>query len=157
MSDLDILVAIEVIKRLKARYFRFVDTKQWRSFGELFTDDARFHGALGTFVGREQIIAHCRLSVADAVTVHHGYQPEIEITDAVSARGIWAMDDYNEWPAEQTRIGIRGYGHYHETYARQDGTWRISSSRLTRIRVDPIPGGRLPDFLAGRRPAHGAG
>jgi hypothetical protein len=148
LSDLEILVETEVIKRLKARYFRYVDTKQWALFGELFTDDAQFHGALGRFVGRQQIVAHCSRSVADAVTVHHGHQPEIDILDATTARGVWAMDDYNEWPARETRIGIRGYGHYYETYAKQGSTWRISSCRLVRIRVDPIPGGRRPDFLA---------
>lgn len=30
---------IEQIKQLKAKYFRFVDTKQWDAWGELFTED----------------------------------------------------------------------------------------------------------------------
>ena len=34
---------IEAIRQLKARYFRFVDTKQWDRWGDLFTEDAVFH------------------------------------------------------------------------------------------------------------------
>lgn len=31
---------------------------------------------------------------------------------------------------------MRGYGHYHETYRRIDGEWRIATLRLTRLAVD---------------------
>jgi 3-phenylpropionate/cinnamic acid dioxygenase small subunit len=36
--DLGTLEALEQIKQLKARYFRFVDTKRWQEWGELFTE-----------------------------------------------------------------------------------------------------------------------
>lgn len=29
-----------------------------------------------------------------------------------------------------------GYGHYTETYSKRDGTWRIASSKLTRLILD---------------------
>ena len=31
---------------------------------------------------------------------------------------------------------LEGYGHYHETYAKVDGEWRIASSTLTRLHMD---------------------
>ena len=31
---------------------------------------------------------------------------------------------------------LQGWGHYHETYERSDGQWRIKTLRLTRLRVD---------------------
>lgn len=31
--------------------------------------------------------------------------------------------------------GFKGYGHYHETYLRIEGQWRIQTSKLTRLRV----------------------
>ena len=37
--DLSTLEAIEQIKQVKARYFRFVDHKRWEEWGELFTED----------------------------------------------------------------------------------------------------------------------
>jgi hypothetical protein len=33
-------------------------------------------------------------------------------------------------------VSLRGYGHYHETYEKIDGQWRITSSKLTRLRED---------------------
>jgi hypothetical protein len=72
-------------------------------------------------------------------TVHHGHMPEIEITGSDTARGMWAMFDYVEWPEQDgRRIGLKGYGHYVEEYVREDGDWRIARSRLERLRVDPL-------------------
>jgi hypothetical protein len=34
-------------------------------------------------------------------------------------------------------VSLRGYRHYREEYVREDGEWRIASSRLERLRVDP--------------------
>jgi hypothetical protein len=31
---------------------------------------------------------------------------------------------------------MHGYGHYHETYEKVDGRWRIKTITLTRLRVD---------------------
>jgi len=31
---------------------------------------------------------------------------------------------------------LSGFGHYHETYQKADGTWRIKTLKLTRIRMD---------------------
>ena len=38
-NSLKPLLDIEQIKQLRARYFRWVDTKQWRLISELFTGD----------------------------------------------------------------------------------------------------------------------
>jgi hypothetical protein len=34
---------------------------------------------------------------------------------------------------------LHGYGHYHETYEKVDGTWRIKTLTLTRLRQDVTP------------------
>ena len=39
------------------------------------------------------------------------------------------------------RTGLQGYGHYLEEYIREDGQWRISRTRLERLRVDPLGAG----------------
>jgi hypothetical protein len=33
-------------------------------------------------------------------------------------------------------LNLNAYGHYHETYEKTDGQWRIKSSKLTRLRQD---------------------
>jgi hypothetical protein len=137
----DELVDIGEIKRLKARYFRLMDAKQWDAWGELFTSDCRLSSEPGRglpcieWVGRDQIVACNRAALEGCRTVHHGHMPEIEITGPTSARGIWAMYDFLTWDGAGERAYV-GYGHYEETYEKQDGSWRIKSLWLTRLRVD---------------------
>ncbi len=130
------LAELEAIKRLKARYFRLLDTQQWRELGDVFTQDVLFHGSTGDLRGRDAVIAALS-KFRGGRSVHHGHMPEIDFIDDVTATGIWAMDDYVEYP---TRNGVhssfRGYGHYHETYTKNSGEWQISEWRLTRLRVD---------------------
>jgi len=129
---------IEAIKQLKARYFRLMDTKQWDQFGELFTDDATLAASPDpkeTFHGRADIVRRVSAALREATTVHHGHMPEIELTGADTARGIWAMYDFVDLP----QLVLHGWGHYHEEYAKQGGAWRIQSSRLTRLRLDITP------------------
>ena len=133
---------IEMIKQLKARYFRLMDTKDWERWGEVFTRDAtlEFDLAVSTagrdgkpfrrVVGREAIVAMVSQSVPKQ-TVHHGHMPEIELISETEAHGIWAMEDIVDYGTSL----IHGYGHYHETYSKADGQWRIASVKLTRIRL----------------------
>ncbi len=67
----------------------------------------------------------------DATTVHHGHMPEIEIVDADNATGVWAMEDLVQLPG----IALQGWGHYHERYRREAGSWKIASIRLSRLRL----------------------
>jgi len=143
MTDLDayqIVLEIESIKQLKARYFRYVDTKQWDSLKGLFTDDASWDvdGGSGHYEWNspDEFIAHVSKTLGVGVTVHHGHMPEIELLDATNARGTWAMFDYVELPGKPSR---QGYGHYHETYRKEPAGWRFASLKLTRLRVDVLP------------------
>lgn len=135
---------IEAIKQLKARYFRFLDTKEWEAFAELFTDDCEHllpNDDPRPPVPNAQYLADIRRTLADAVTVHHGHMPEITITGPGEATGIWAMSDDVEIPRDgEAPLHLRGAGHYLETYRKgDDGRWRISSKRNVRLRVDHVP------------------
>ena len=141
MSTSDERDAIEAIKRLKARYFRFMDTKRWDDWAQVFTADAVMDVPEADMVshGRTEIVANVSEVLKGARTVHHGHMPEIEIIDAEHARGIWAMADYVEWPERDgRRIGLQGYGHYLDAYAIEGGEWRIARTRLERLRIDPL-------------------
>ena len=129
---------IEAIRQLKARYFRFLDTKDWDGWGTVFATDAVLEVPEADVVenGRDAIVTAVSGALEGATTVHHGHMPEIELTGPDTATGIWAMEDYVEWT--EAGAGLRGYGHYHEDYVREDGEWRIAKSRLVRLRVDPL-------------------
>ena len=127
---------VEAIKQLKARYFRTMDTKDWAGMRAVFADDVVMDTTAsggGVVSGADAFIAFLQQILKDVVTVHHGHMPEIEITSPTTAKGIWAMEDLLRWPDGRE---LRGYGHYHETYARIDGAWRIQTSKLTRLRMD---------------------
>jgi uncharacterized protein (TIGR02246 family) len=134
---------IEAIRQLKARYFRTMDTKDWAAMRQVFTDDVVMDTTAsgGTVVtGADEIMAFLLGVIGDVVTVHHGHTPEIEPTSATTATGIWAMEDMLRWPDGRE---MHGYGHYHETYEKAGGAWRIKTLTLTRLRTDITePAGR---------------
>jgi uncharacterized protein (TIGR02246 family) len=135
------LLDIEEIKQLKARYFRYLDTKRWDAWGTVFTPDAVMEVPEADMVnhGRDEVVRAVSTALEGTRTVHHGHMPEIVITGPDTARGTWAMSDFVEWQsAGDQRAGLRGYGHYLEEYVRQDGEWRIARLRLERLRVDPV-------------------
>ena len=141
MDDGERLSAIEDIRRLKARYFRCMDTKDWDGFRDVFAPDAEMDmrseaGEAGLVRGAQAIADFVRGAVDAVETVHHGHMPEIDVTSPTTATGIWAMEDTLRWPAGGPFSTMHGWGHYHETYAKAAGGWRIQTLRLSRLRVD---------------------
>ncbi|KUL70039.1 MULTISPECIES: nuclear transport factor 2 family protein [unclassified Streptomyces] len=146
MSDLDEirrrlsdLEAIESIKQLKARYFRFVDEKKHDDLVALFTPDAKLVTDGIVWKSPQEFAYTIRDLTGLAPSVHHGHMPEIEMTGPDTASGIWAMEDLLTFPAgKDAPEGHNGYGQYRETYRKVDGRWLIDSVELTRFRMDPL-------------------
>lgn len=151
----DRLADIFAIQQLKSRYFRYLDTKEWARWRELFTDDMVFfiedsvlpRTTEPTTRSGDDFVEYVSRTLLNAVTVHHGHMPDIDFTGDRSARGVWAMFD---WVDDSERgTAMQGYGHYHESYEKgDDGNWRIRELRLTRLRVDSL----TPGQPAGERP-----
>lgn len=137
-DDTAALRAIEAIKQLKARYCRYLDTKDWAAWRALFTDDfvSDTSAAGGTVIaGADDFVAFLRKNLGRPaqVTAHQVHAPEIELTSATTARGVWALQDVVRFGPGANLVG---YGHYHETYESIGGRWFIKSSTLTRLRED---------------------
>lgn len=127
---------IEAIRQLKARYFRTLDTKDWEGLRRVFTDDVVIDttgSGGGRVTGAGAFVGYLEEVLAGTVTVHQGHMPEIEVTSDTSATGVWALHDIVIWPGGAR---LDGYGHYHETYEKVGGEWRIASSTLTRLHTD---------------------
>ena len=136
MDDAAALLEIEAIKQLKARYCRYLDTKDWQAWRSLFTDDflSDTSPAGGKVIqGADDFVAFTRKSLRSQATVHQVHAPEIELTSPTTARGVWALEDVVRFGPG---VNLRGYGHYTETYEKVDGQWLIASSTLTRLRED---------------------
>jgi hypothetical protein len=138
---------LEEIRALKARYCRFIDTKQWAALRGLFTDEARFEGfgSAPDGANADAFVRGVSERLRDAVSVHHCHMPEIVLLDDDTARGVWAMADRLEWPGPialreaPQACGFAGFGHYEEEYRRVDGRWKMHFLRLTRLRIDLLP------------------
>ncbi|MET0546568.1 MAG: nuclear transport factor 2 family protein [Caulobacterales bacterium] len=149
MTDIEKLLAIEDVKKLKAAYFRCMDTKAWDELAGVFTENATFdvRGALELpkpddqyeepiISGRAAIVDYIRTGLSPLISVHYGHMPEIEILSATEATGIWPMVDILVPPAGGPFKVFRGYGHYRETYRKTGGKWCIETLKLRRLFVE---------------------
>ncbi|GFG74051.1 nuclear transport factor 2 family protein [Mycobacterium botniense] len=138
MEQAAALLEIDAIKQLKARYCRYLDTKDWEAWRRLFTDDfvsdtAQAGGPV--IIGADEFVAFIRTTLGkpSRPTVHQVHAPEITLTSTTTATGVWALNDVVRLAPG---LNLNGYGHYHETYEKVDGQWRIKTSTLTRLRED---------------------
>ncbi len=126
---------IEEIKKLKARYFRSLDSKDWDTYAGVFADDCvvdltRAGGQ--KFQGRAEFRGYAS-SLTIVQSVHHGHMPEIELTSPDTATGVWVLEDYNIW---ENGTQNHGWGHYLETYVKRDGRWYIKNMALSYLRLE---------------------
>lgn len=152
---------VEEIKKLKARYFRALDSKDWELYASVFAEDAvvdlrNAGGAL--YQGSEEFVAYAR-ALTIVQSVHQGHMPEIELTGPNAASGVWALEDYNIWEDGSQN---HGWGHYLETYEKTGGRWRIKTMRLSYLWVERslaaapmIAGASKVTHLRGVNPAGG--
>jgi uncharacterized protein (TIGR02246 family) len=138
---------LEEIRKLKARYFRGLDSKDWELYADVFAEDvvvdlSRAHG--GVYEGRAAFVAYAR-GLTLVQSVHQGHMPEIELTSAATATGVWPFEDFNLW---EDGAQNHGYGHYLETYVKADGRWRIKTMKLSYLRIERWLG-EPPTYVAG--------
>ncbi len=142
MDSVQELIEIEAIKRLKGRYVRAVDTKDWELLASTFTPTARsvYNDGIFAFEGRDEIIAFLKgaLDTKVIVSMHHAHTPEIEITGESSARGTWYLEDTVINPGDATEHNpaknvMVGTGIYHDEYTKVDGAWLIALTGYERI------------------------
>ncbi len=140
----------EAIRLLKARYCRFLDTRDIPAWRELFDPEVEVLLDLAVSTGGadpqtmpplhgvDEFLPVVLGGIGDAATVHHCHTPEIEMTSATTANAIWAMEDLLSFPDGRQ---LHGAGHYHESYIKRDGRWRITKLHLTRtlLRFTPAP------------------
>lgn len=138
---------LEELKKLKARYFRGLDSKDWDLYRDVFTEDVVVDlSTVGgdAYRGRDAFMAYVR-GLQLVQSVHQGHMPEIELTSADTATGVWSFEDYNLWEDGSQN---HGYGHYLETYQKVDGRWRIKTMRLSYLRIERGVG-EPPTYVAG--------
>jgi hypothetical protein len=119
----------------KYRYVRSLDQKLWDGLEQCLTEDCR--SAYGdrhfSFAGRPAIMAFLKdaLGPRTRISSHRVHQPEIELTSATTATGVWALDDVVI--ETEAKLTIRGAAFYQDEYVKVGGEWKIAKTGYRRI------------------------
>jgi len=123
---------LEDVRRLKYRYLRTLDTKQWDDFADTLTPDIdATYGKRLSFTGRDSVVEYMRTSLPPTIiTVHQCHHPEIEI-DGDRATGTWYL--YDKVLVLEHRLMLTGAAFYDDDYVLDaDGKWRIARTSYVR-------------------------
>jgi hypothetical protein len=123
---------LDALRRLKYRYLRTLDLKQWDEFGDTLTADVHAaYGARLQFDSRDAVVDYMRASLPPSIiTVHQCHHPELSV-DGDTATGTWYLED--KVIITEQRMLLTGAAFYDDTYRRDaDGVWRISRTGYIR-------------------------
>jgi hypothetical protein len=146
MSDVERLIEIEAIKRLKAKQSRAIDTKDWVTYEAVHAPEhvSDVDGGppwIGAKANTERLAElHKALGVQ---SVHQANSPEIDLLSTTTAKGTWAMECYLYWKQGVEEHRIHAFGFYHETYEKRNGAWLFTSRRLEPTKVLTTPGAKF--------------
>ena len=156
--DVQALLDIEAIKRLKHAYFRGLDSANLELLATLFHPDVQVHFVGGDYEwrlsGREQYVETIAANFnAEVVAQHTGNHPEITILSDTEAEGIWYLhDDFYDMAKMQFTTGS---AFYHDRYEKVDGCWLIRSTRYQRHYELVTPMAQVPNFTVRYLARHG--
>ncbi|RAU99276.1 nuclear transport factor 2 family protein [Mycolicibacter senuensis] len=150
MTEFDAFADIEAIKQVKYRYLRALDTKHWDDFAATLAEDitADYGKSMGSdhsFSDRDSLVEFMRTSLpGNVISEHRVNHPEITITGADSATGIWYLQDRVIMP--DFNLMLIGAAFYHDTYRRTVDGWKISATGYQRTYDATMPLSDIPGF-----------
>lgn len=146
------LAAIEDIRQLKARYWRGVDNGDAALVRSILAEDCvlDYRGCCTDPVTgvdhmpAMNLVLKGRASWPDSptpigpriVTVHQGNDPDITVESETRASGIWSFTDRFFLPPGGAFERLTGWGRYHDTYENSGDGWKLSTTRIERLRVE---------------------
>ncbi|MBZ9891508.1 nuclear transport factor 2 family protein [Mesorhizobium sp. BR1-1-3] len=134
------LTDIEQVRRAKARYCRFVDTRDLEQFASLLepTVEVRVFSTEGeliaSFDDRESYMDAMRSYIQGSHSIHQLHNDEIDQISQTEITAIWSMEDVLVFPGAAAGLParIKGYGHYHELWRLGPYGWRLARMTLRR-------------------------
>lgn len=149
---------LELVKQLKYRYCRCIDTANTKELAKLFTKDASICYVGGSYrfeaEGRDKIVEAIGYAFhSEAIAFHHVNHPEIEFTSPTEAHGTWYLKD---WFLDlRNKIITDGSALYKDHYVKQDGQWLIQRATYSRIFEIVTPVTETPNITAHYLAKHG--
>ncbi|KAK9424956.1 hypothetical protein SUNI508_13277 [Seiridium unicorne] len=128
---------IAVITRKKARYARYLDTKQWEKYeGDVSLPDTHFRYLdvageplqLGTttscvFDSTKSFAAFFSKFFANLQSLHNIGPGDFEQTSPEEVKAVWGFEDQLILAPLWSLAELRGGGYYYETWRLVDGDW----------------------------------
>lgn len=148
------LYIIEQIKQVKSRYFRAIDQKDPELLKSVLSEEVTLdysesmHDPATGYKPKvpipaatlptEKAVKVILSALSNNITVHQGTCPDITVIDEHNATAIWSMQDkvfYKEDEGKYRQI-VAGFGYYYDSYKYENGSWKITSTRSTRLWAD---------------------
>lgn len=126
----------EAIKRVKYRYLRALDTRQWDAFATTLTDDvvADYGASVGKghrFTDRASLVDYMQSALRpNVISEHRVTNPEITMNGPDMASGIWYLQD--RIIVADHNFMLIGAAFYHDRYRRTGDGWKISATGYER-------------------------
>jgi hypothetical protein len=142
---------IELIRRLKHRYFRSIDTRDVEALTEIFRPDASIRYIGGSYdfqaEGRDNIVGALKAAFHNRfASIHAGFCEEINVHTDTAAEGIWYLSD---WALDlNTKLETVGSSIYRDKYVKVDGKWQIQHSGYRRVYEQVQTLKELPNITA---------
>lgn len=148
----------ELIRQLKYRYCRCIDTANVEELRDLFTEDASICYVGGSYrfeaQGRDKILEAIGYAFhSEAVALHHVNHPEITLSSPTEASAVWYLKD---WFCDlRNKIYTDGSALYRDRYVKIDGVWKIKFASYERIFEIVTPFTEAPNLTAHWLGKHG--
>ncbi len=148
---------VEAIRALKARYLASADGKDPAGMRACFVDGpARIDfGAVGSFDRADPLVEVFRqIGCHDyMVEMHHGVNPQIELTGADTAKAHWGLHYQLINTRENSLTQLGAY--YDDEYRRTAQGWKIEATRcvVTSLLVLSLAPDAVKAMVIGRMPA----
>lgn len=111
------------LERLKYRYLRTLDLKQWDEFAACFVPEATADYAGLAFGSRDELVGYMRANLGPGlITMHTAHHPEIEVSGD-EATAIWYLEDTVLAP--ELSFALEGAAFYEDHCVRTPDGWRI--------------------------------
>ena len=132
MIDLE---AIELIKQLKSRYFRLLDTANFDELRTVFSQSPGIHYRSPSYEHKYDNWADIKAFLKQSFSatkfgIHTGHHPEISV-DGDTATGIWYLHD--KFVSLDDNITFEGSAIYQDRYIKENGEWKIAFSEYDRL------------------------
>jgi len=124
---------IDDLVRLKYRYLRCLDTKDWAGFADCFAAEATADYNGLTFDDPVSLVDYMRTHMGPGVvTMHQAHHPEIDVhpDDADQATGRWYLHD--KVLVDEHRFALEGGAFYEDRYVRTSAGWQIARTSYRR-------------------------